>query len=82
MEERFCEVKVVCENVLTEEFVKLDSDAVKFYTGLPPHSHLKAVFKFVSTPLGQHPNSVSNTYLNSLQNSPDIVLTTASQLGH
>ena len=34
MEERSCEVKVACENVLTEDFLKSDRDAAK---GLTTH---------------------------------------------
>ena len=59
MEERYCQpaVKVV-GNKLSEELLKSDKDAVKFYTGLPSYSRLKVVFEFVSAPFETHPNCV------------------------
>ena len=62
MEDRSCEVKVVRENVLTEDFSKSNDDAVKFYTGLPSHSLLKAVFDFVSAPSNKHYNSALSLF--------------------
>lgn len=53
LEERSCEVRVVRENVLTQDFLKSGNDkvadVVKFYTGLPSYSRLVTVFNFVSS---------------------------------
>ena len=61
MEEKACEVSVVHENILTQDFLKSDepkaSDAVKFYTGLPSYARLMAVFSFVLADLKEHHNS-------------------------
>ena len=61
IEERSCEVRVVHENILTQDFLKSDepkaSDVIKFYTGLPSYVHLKAVFSFVSADLKEHCNA-------------------------
>ena len=62
MEEKPCEVKVVCENVLTDDLLKSNKDAVKFYTGLPSYSLLKVVFDFVSAPLDKHRNSALSLF--------------------
>lgn len=66
MEERSCEVRVVHENVLTQDFLKSDSakasDAVKFYTGLPSYARFMAVFNFVSAPLNEHQNSTLSLF--------------------
>ena len=53
MEERSREVRVVCESVLTREFLESSSskvpDVIKFYTGLPSYPRLIAVFNYVSS---------------------------------
>ena len=52
MEERSCEVRIVCESVLTREFLESSSskvpDVIKFYTGLPSYPCVIAVFNYVS----------------------------------
>jgi len=57
MEERACEVRVVRESVLTQDFLESDSskvpDVIKFYTGLPSYPRLMAVFNFLSSALVQ-----------------------------
>ena len=50
------------ETYLSEEFLKSDSDAVKFYTGLPSYARLKAVFDFVSASLNENPNFVLSLF--------------------
>jgi len=58
MEERACEVRVVRESVLTQDFLESDSskvpDVIKFYTGLPSYPRLMAVFNFLSSALVQN----------------------------
>ena len=48
MEVKCFSVSRAQETYLSEEFLKSDSDAEKFYTGLPSYARLKAVFDFVS----------------------------------
>ena len=49
LEASYCKpLQIVCEKVLSEDFLKTDNSAVKFYTGLPSYSHLNALFFFVS----------------------------------
>ena len=56
MEVKCFSVSRAQETYLSEEFLKSDSDAVKFYTGLPSYARLKAVFDFVSASLNENPN--------------------------
>ena len=63
LEARYCKpLQIVLEKVLSEDFLKTDSSAVKFYTGLPSYSHLNAVFLFVSAPLKKHHRSVLSLF--------------------
>ena len=54
--------KHVHETILTEDVLKCNQDAIKFYTGLPSYSIFKAVFDFVSAPLDKHHNSALSLF--------------------
>ena len=56
MEVKFFSVSHAQETTLSEEFLKSDSNAVKFYTGLPSYARLKAVFDFVSASMDENPH--------------------------
>ena len=57
LEEKPSKVRVVEQFLLTDDVLKTNDDAVKFYTGLSTHARLKAVFDLVPGCLGKHSNS-------------------------
>ena len=57
LEEKASKVGVVERFLLTDDVLKLNDAAVKFYTGLPTYSRLKTVFDLVSGCLEKHGNS-------------------------
>lgn len=65
MEENSCEVSIVYENILTQDFIKSDEpkalEAVKFCTGLkrPSYARIMAVFNFVSADLKEHNSNLT-----------------------
>lgn len=57
LEEKGSKVRAVERFLLTDDVLKSNDDAVKFYTGLPTYSRLKAVFDLVSSCVEKHGNS-------------------------